>query len=33
MKSEKNKILTISIIYAIAIIMNVWGMGIMGWKY
>lgn len=33
MKSEKYKILTISIIYAIAIIMNIWGMGIMGWKY
>jgi len=33
MKSDKNKIITICIIYGIAIIANVIGLGIMGWVY
>ena len=33
MKSDKNKIVTISIIYLIAIAANVFGLGLMGWTY
>jgi len=33
MKSDKNKIITISIIYLVAIAANVFGFGIMGWNY
>ena len=33
MKSDRNKIITISSIYALAIVMNIFGMGIMGWVY
>jgi len=33
MKSDRNKIITISSIYALAVVMNVVGLGIMGWVY
>ncbi len=33
MKSDRNKIITICSIYSIAIIANIFGLGIMGWKY
>ncbi len=33
MKSDRNKIITISSIYALAVLMNVCGMGVMGWVY
>jgi hypothetical protein len=33
LKSLRNKIITVGSLYAIAIIMNVYGLGIMGWKY
>jgi hypothetical protein len=33
MKSDRNKIITISCIYAVALLMNVFGMGVMGWTY
>lgn len=33
MKKNRHKILTVSAIYAIAIIMNIIGQGIMGWRY
>ena len=33
MKSNRNKIITISSIYALAVVMNVVGLGIMGWVY
>jgi hypothetical protein len=33
MKSDKSKIITIAAIYAVAILMNVFGLGIMGWLY
>ncbi len=33
MKSDKNKIITISIIYSVPIIANIIGMGIFGWVY
>ena len=33
MKSDRNKIITICSIYAVAILMNIFGMGVMGWVY
>ncbi|MFZ5572800.1 MAG: hypothetical protein ACOZF0_20570 [Thermodesulfobacteriota bacterium] len=33
MKSDRNKIIVISSIYSIAIVANVFGLGIMGWTY
>jgi hypothetical protein len=33
LKSDKRKIAAISSVYALAIAMNVWGLGIMGWTY
>jgi hypothetical protein len=33
MKSDKSKIITIAAIYTVAILMNIWGLGIMGWVY
>jgi hypothetical protein len=33
MKSDKSKIITIAGIYAVAILMNVYGLGLMGWVY
>ena len=33
MKSDRNKIITISSIYALAVVMNVVGLGVMGWVY
>jgi hypothetical protein len=33
MKSDSSKVITIGGIYTVAVSMNVWGMGIMGWVY
>jgi hypothetical protein len=33
MKSDRSKVITIGGIYTVAVSMNVWGMGIMGWVY
>jgi len=33
MKSDRSKIITIAGIYTIAALMNIWGLGIMGWVY
>ena len=33
MQSDKSKIITIAAIYTIAILMNVFGLGVMGWEY
>jgi hypothetical protein len=33
MKLDKNKIITIAGIYSVAILMNVFGLGIMDWVY
>ena len=33
MKSDKSKIITIACIYSVAILMNVFGLGIMDWVY
>jgi len=33
MKSDKNKIMTIAAIYAIAVLMNVFGLGAIRWVY
>lgn len=33
MKSVKNKIITVSIIYAVAVVMNIVAFGILGWNY
>jgi hypothetical protein len=33
MKSDRNKIITVSSVYGLAIVMNIFGMGIMGWVY
>ena len=33
MESDKSKIITIAAIYTIAILMNVFGLGLMGWVY
>jgi len=33
MRSDRNKIITIAAIYTVGILMNVFGMGVMGWVY
>jgi len=33
MKTDRSKIITIAGIYAVAILMNVFGLGLMGWVY
>jgi len=33
MRSDKSKIITIAAIYTVGILMNVFGMGVMGWVY
>ena len=33
MRSDRNKIITIAAIYTVGILMNVFGMGVMGWGY
>ena len=33
MRSDRNKIITIAAIYTVGILMNIWGLGVMGWVY
>jgi len=33
MKADKSKVITLAAIYTIAILMNVFGLGVMGWVY
>lgn len=33
MQSDRSKIITIAVIYTVAVLMNVFGLGAMGWVY
>ncbi|MEW5911324.1 MAG: hypothetical protein AB1814_02125 [Thermodesulfobacteriota bacterium] len=33
LKALRSKIIMVSVIYAVAVVMNIYGLGIMGWKY